>query len=96
MQITEAPTALDGPRTPRALTERSPFCIATTRTADVPRQVSQACACLIRAGTEDVVEVREQGGAVKAALVAGAVCAGLQGRVGGLAQGGHVQAHPST
>lgn len=96
MQITEAPTALDGPCTPRALAEGGPLSVSTAWIAYVPRQVSQACARLVLADTEDVVEVREQGSAVKVPLVAGAVRAGLQGSMGGLAERGHVQAHPSA
>lgn len=90
MQITEAPTALDGPRTPRALAQGGALCVPTARIAHEPRQVSQACARLVRANAEDMVEVREQGSAVKVPLVAGAVCARLQCRVGRLAQGGQV------
>jgi hypothetical protein len=40
--------------------------------------------------------VREQGIAVKGPLVAGAVRARLQCCLGGLAQRGHVQAHPAA
>ncbi|MFN8993154.1 MAG: hypothetical protein ACK5X3_05730 [Pseudomonadota bacterium] len=86
MTVTQPTATIDAVATPPALTERGPLGVATALIANVPGQVSQAFARLVRADTEDVVKVREQGSAVKAPLVAGAVRARLQGSVGGFAQ----------
>lgn len=94
--VTQPTATIDAVTTPPAFTQRGPLGVPTALIAHVPGQVSQAFARLVRADTENVVKVREQGSAVKTPLVAGAVRARLKGSVGGLAQRGHVQAYPAA
>jgi hypothetical protein len=94
--ITQPTATFDAVTAPPTLAQRGPVCVATTRSAYIPRKLSQARARRLLADANNVVEMREQGRTVEVTLVARAVRSGLQRGVGRLAQRRHMQPHPAS